>query len=148
MGPRDSLDWCRKSTAHINTQSPNSPGHSESLYPRQEACQWSRGSTLISALEEHKWLTSCLGHFNLGKETHYPLTRPVCLIWKREKFSTLLGLEPRLVDWLIGRLALPWTDMLLGWWFSCLMVQWVSVCVSSGWSVGLLGHSGSFSVSL
>jgi len=73
--PRDSLDWCRKSTAHINMQSPNSPGRSKLLYPYQEACQWSRGSTLISALEERKWLTSRLGHFNPGKETHYPLTQ-------------------------------------------------------------------------
>jgi len=37
VGPKSCLDWVRKSTACTMIQSPNQPGHSESLYPRHEA---------------------------------------------------------------------------------------------------------------
>jgi len=64
MGPRSCLDWCRKSSVLSGIKSPESPAHSEILYPWHEGIlreKW-YNSTVTSAPDE----PSCPGRLNPG----------------------------------------------------------------------------------
>ena len=70
MGTRDSLDWCRKSSAHIGIQTPAHTECSELIYPYYEGKQGEKrySCTLTLALDVCKWLTSCPAALIPGKK--------------------------------------------------------------------------------
>jgi hypothetical protein len=74
-GPEGQSDRCTKSSVHTGIQSPDSPVHSESLYPCHEGIQgeWRHNSILTSELDGRQWLILHPCHHNPGMEPMYSL---------------------------------------------------------------------------